>query len=72
MMCLPFLGPDGSRDDRYVRARPLGDCSDDGDVMCVSEGDGEMGFAVCDHGGWIDMGDVAPGTTCTAGEIVQA
>ncbi|KAK7713848.1 hypothetical protein SLS57_007353 [Botryosphaeria dothidea] len=76
MMCLPFervsnateKGP-SVRDDRYVRARPDGDCSKDGSVECV---DGGKGFWVCDHGGWVDMGAVANGTLCVGGGIVRA
>lgn len=85
MMCLPYLSPysnttdeygqqanveSGSyRDDRIVRARPDGDCDVDGSLQCT---DGGTQFLVCDHGGWVRMGAVAAGTTCTGGTIVGA
>ncbi|KAL1615962.1 hypothetical protein SLS56_011610 [Neofusicoccum ribis] len=79
MMCLPFARAPNStetaraggtvRDDRYVRARPNGDCATDGAVRCT---EGGKGFWVCDQGGWVDMGDVAEGTACVAGGIVRA
>lgn len=62
--------PEGMyRDDRYVRARPDGDCERDGAVMCT---DGGQGFSVCDQGGWVRMGSVAEGTVCRDGAIVEA
>jgi hypothetical protein len=62
--------PDGSyRDDRYVRSSALGRCTTHGDIRCVSEG---KAFEVCDNGGWVSMGSVAPGTSCVDGEIVPA
>ena len=83
MECLPYLSPYSSqtsqysqqgavpqryyRDDRIVRARPDGDCSDDGSILCT---DGGTMFDVCDHGGWVRMGPVAAGTTCENGQIV--
>lgn len=57
------------RDDRYVRARPDGDCDTDGSILCMSGG---SEFAVCDHGGWVRMGAVAAGTACRGGVIVSA
>lgn len=84
MECLPFLAPStGSsavaqqnnvpqgyhRDDRYVRARPDGDCATDGAILCMSGG---AEFAVCDQGGWVRMGAVAAGTVCRGGGIVGA
>ncbi|KAB2572571.1 putative endoglucanase protein [Lasiodiplodia theobromae] len=82
MMCLPFErvanateppnangGTWGVRDDRYVRARPNGDCSEEGVIRCT-EGGGE--FEMCDHGGWVGMGKVAKGTRCVDGGIVRA
>lgn len=85
MECLPFLSPySGStsqhaqqgnvrqgyyRDDRIVRARPDGDCNDDGSILCT---DGGTMFDICDHGGWVRMGPVAAGTTCQNGGIVAA
>ena len=64
------LTPDGSyRDDRIVRARPDGDCDDDGSIKCT---DGGQMFEVCDQGGWVDMGPVANGTTCSDGQIVAS
>ncbi|KAK5711371.1 hypothetical protein LTR17_018438 [Elasticomyces elasticus] len=85
MMCLPNLSPyssatdqDGQqamtpqgyyRDDRIVRARPDGDCSDDGSLQCTNDG---SSFDVCDQGGWVQMGPVASGTTCTNGQIVAS
>lgn len=85
MECLPFLSPYNSqtqqyaqqgsvaggsyRDDRIVRARPDGDCSVDGSLQCT---DGGTQFEVCDQGGWVRMGAVAAGTTCTDGKIVAA
>ena len=85
MECLPFLTPYSAsndqyaqqnkapqgyyRDDRYVRARPDGDCERDGATMCT---DGGQGFSVCDQGGWFRMGSVAEGTVCRDGAIVAA
>jgi hypothetical protein len=85
MECLPFLTPYSSsseqyaqqnkapqgycRDDRYVRARPDGDCDRDGATMCM---DGGQSFSVCDQGGWVRMGSVAEGTICQNGAIVEA
>ncbi|GAB7362558.1 hypothetical protein MBLNU230_g2875t1 [Neophaeotheca triangularis] len=54
------------RDDRYVRARPDGDCDVDGSLQCTNEG---TQFNVCDHGGWVRMGSVASGTICRNGGI---
>ena len=86
MECLPFLSPMSSaggtgqygqqpgspqgyyRDDRYVRARPDGSCNTDGALQC----NGEMGFWICDQGGWVDMGPLAAGTKCEDGEILAA
>jgi hypothetical protein len=56
------------RDDRYVRARPNGNCNTDGALQC----NGVMGFWICDQGGWVDMGSLAAGTRCEDGEIVMA
>ena len=62
------MAPDGYyRDDRIVRARPDGDCDDEGSIQCT--GGGQM-FDVCDQGGWVQMGVVANGTVCENGEIV--
>ncbi len=79
MMCLPYSaantadtlsnvsaggGPAGThREDKYVRAQPLGGCGSvaDGSMECLRGG---TGFAVCDQGGWVDMGAVAQGTVC--------
>lgn len=61
MECLPFLSPytdstsqqqDNSprgsyRDDRYIRARPDGDCDTNGSIRCTYEG---YQFDVCDQG----------------------
>ncbi|CAK4033560.1 Hypothetical predicted protein [Lecanosticta acicola] len=85
MMCLPWLSKytggnaqyaqqahvaRGSyRDDRVVRARPDGDCGSDGALRCT---DGGRAFEVCDQGGWVQMGSVAAGTTCSNGAIVAA
>jgi hypothetical protein len=85
MECLPFLTPYSAsneeyaqqnkaqqgyyRDDRYVRARSDGDCEPDGAVICT---DGGQGFSVCDLGGWVRMGNVAQGTTCQNGAIVES
>ena len=80
MACLPYWGQrpgkEGSdlvyRDDRYVRARPLGDCETNGSLRCADAGEGEgSGFWICDQGGWIDMGAVAKGTMCMDGEIMR-
>jgi hypothetical protein len=57
------------RDDRYVRASPLGRCKNNGQLKCVNDG---QAFQVCDNGGWIAMGNVAAGTKCEDGEIVTA
>lgn len=85
MECLPYISPYSNstsqyaqqadtptgyyRDDRYVRARPDGSCSDDGSIECANNG---TTFLVCDQGGWVDMGDVAAGTTCENGAIVAS
>lgn len=86
MECLPYLSPytnDTSqyaqqamapngyyRDDRVVRARPDGDCDDEGSIMCT---DGGQQFDVCDQGGWVEMGAVANGTMCVgSGHIVAS
>lgn len=57
------------RDDRIIRDRPLGDCDADGALTCTDEG---QGFAICDHGGLVDMGDVAQGTRCEDGRIIAS
>lgn len=99
MECLPFLSPytdqtdlqqsnspRGSyRDDRYIRARPDGDCALNGSIQCTYGG---YQFDVCDQGkpifldcyfqiranfvtgGWVQMGSVASGTVCRDGKIV--
>jgi hypothetical protein len=85
MECLPYLSPYSSstaqygqqgetsqgyyRDDRVVRARPDGDCSDEGAIQCTNGG---SSFDVCDQGGWVQMGPVAAGTTCQNGQIVAS
>ncbi|KAK4555680.1 hypothetical protein LTR86_007433 [Recurvomyces mirabilis] len=85
MECLPYLSPYSSqqsqyaqqamtptgyyRDDRYVRSRPDGDCSSDGALQCTNSG---TTFDICDQGGWVQMGSVAPGTTCQNGQIVAS
>lgn len=85
MECLPFLTPYSSatdqydqqsgaasgsyRDDRYIRERPDGDCDKDGSLKCSSGG---TQFLICDHGGWVNMGAVAAGTTCSNGKIVAS
>jgi len=84
MECLPYLSPYASstqqysqqgqvqqgsyRDDRVVRARPDGDCNNEGAIMCT---DGGQQFDVCDQGGWVQMGAVAAGTSCQGEEIVS-
>ncbi|KAI6825924.1 hypothetical protein KC315_g13266 [Hortaea werneckii] len=57
------------RDDRYVRARPDGDCNEEGSILCT---EGGSAFDVCDQGGWVPMGAVAEGTQCRNGEIVAS
>jgi hypothetical protein len=82
MACIPALAPlpDGIgqmagvplgdvREDQYGAARPLGSCSPDGSIECLRDG---TGWAMCDYGGWIDMGDVAPGTQCVNGDFVSS
>ena len=85
MECITYLSPYSSgtsqyaqqaltshgyyRDDRIVRARPDGDCDDPGSIKCIDDG---QQFEVCDQGGWVAMGPVAAGTTCSNGEIVPA
>jgi hypothetical protein len=85
MECLPFLAPYSAsseqyaqqnksprgyyRDDRYVRARPDGDCDTDGSLMCTDSG---KSYSVCDHGGWVRIGSVTDGTVCRDGAIVGA
>lgn len=44
-----------------------GPCDQDGALIC---GDGGNTFFLCDHGGLVDMGSVAGGTTCVDGAIV--
>lgn len=82
MQCITFLSPYSSdtsqhgqqgrtpqgyyRDDRIVRARPDGDCSQDGAIKCTSS----QTFEVCDQGGWVVMGQVASGASCEDGHIV--
>lgn len=64
------MTPTGSyRDDRIVRARPDGECSDEGSIMCTYS---RQMFDVCDQGGWVEMGAVANGTTCQNGAIVAS
>ena len=81
MLCLPYWAPPSSggnvndfyRDDRYVRARPMGDCSYNGALQCADAGGGMgSGFWICDQGGWIDMGRVAADGVCVDGEIQSA
>jgi hypothetical protein len=83
MECLPYLTPYSAsseqyaqqnkspqgyyRDDRYVRARPDGDCDRDSTFKCTNGG---QSFSVCDQGGWVDMGRVVQGTECKDGAIV--
>ncbi|KAI9696896.1 MAG: hypothetical protein M1820_007971 [Bogoriella megaspora] len=55
------------RDDRYIRSRPDGTCTGEGQIQCYTGGDG---FYVCDNGGLVDMGKVAAGTACHGGAIV--
>jgi hypothetical protein len=85
MECLPFLAPYSAsseqyaqqnkspqgyyRDDRYVRARPDGDCDTNGSLMCT---DGGKSYSVCDQSGWVRMGSVAGGMVCRDGAIVGA
>ncbi|KAK5119369.1 hypothetical protein LTR85_007725 [Meristemomyces frigidus] len=57
------------RDDRMVRARPDGDCSDQGAIICTYGG---QQFDICDQEGWVEMGAVANGTMCQNGEIVAS
>ena len=82
MECITFLSPYSGgtsqqgqqgltpksfyRDDRVVRARPDGDCSQDGAIKCTSS----QTFEVCDQGGWVDMGSVPAGQQCENGNIV--
>lgn len=64
------LTPNGYfRDDRVVRARPDGDCNDDGSIKCTDNGDQ---FELCDQGRWVEMGIVANGTTCSNGQIIAS
>ena len=42
-----------------------GSCPTDGAIVC----NGANAFYICDHGGLISMGPVAPGTTCVDGAI---
>lgn len=67
MMCLPSISLGGYRDDKYVAARPFGGCSPDGSIKCTVAG---LGYMVCDHGGWVDMGRLAVGTKCVNGNII--
>lgn len=85
MSCISFLSPYSSdnseyaqqaltpngyyRDDRIVRARPDGDCSSPGAILCRDSG---QQFDVCDQGGWVRMGPVAAGTVCQGGQIVAS
>ena len=81
MLCYPYWAPPSKggnprefyRDDRYVRARPFGECTFNGALQCTDAGYGMgSGFWICDHGGWIDMGRVAAGTVCVDGSIQGA
>jgi hypothetical protein len=82
MACIPALSvlPQGMaqqpgspsgyyRNDEYGQARPLGSCSPDGSIGCLRNGNGWM---ICDHGGWVDMGDVEAGTICENSGIIGA
>ncbi|KXT13640.1 hypothetical protein AC579_4982 [Pseudocercospora musae] len=85
MECLPVLAPYSSstdqyhqqsgvksgsyRDDRYIRERPDGDCDVDGSFKCTAGG---SQFSICDHEGWVAMGAVAAGTTCSNGKIIAS
>jgi hypothetical protein len=85
MECITFLSPYSSqtsrhpqqgltpngyfRDDRIVRARPDGDCDHNGSIKCTDNG---AMFEVCDQGGWVNMGSVASGTTCSNGAIIAS
>ena len=81
MLCQPYWAPPSNegnlmefyRDDRYVRARPFGECIYNGALQCADAGYGMgSGFWICDQGGWIDMGRVAKGTVCVDGNIKRA
>ncbi|KAG6986654.1 hypothetical protein G7Y79_00074g098510 [Physcia stellaris] len=52
-----------------IRADNEGNCSPDGSLQCGSDG---STFMVCDQGGLINFGSVAPGTKCENGAIVAA
>ena len=45
-----------------------GSCSPNGQISCK----GESAFYICDQGGLVDMGPVAPGTACLNGQIQRA
>ncbi|KAI9836754.1 MAG: hypothetical protein M1837_003242 [Sclerophora amabilis] len=66
--CLP--------ENRIGRARPDGDCTteEQGMIRCGAQGDGPEGssdmFLMCDDGGLVNMGAVAPGTLCVGGNII--
>ncbi|KAI9690989.1 MAG: hypothetical protein M1822_008609 [Bathelium mastoideum] len=57
------------RDDRYVLSEQYGDCGNEGTLQCYGKGNG---FYMCDQGGLIDMGAVAPGTNCENGAIIAS
>ncbi|KAL1297554.1 hypothetical protein AAFC00_006122 [Neodothiora populina] len=54
------------RDDRIAASQPYGSCTSDGAIQCS----GSDQFLMCDHGGWVMMGSVAAGTTCSNDKIV--
>jgi hypothetical protein len=51
------------RDGKIQRAGERGgeECKPDGSKKCLAGG---IKWAICDHGVWVDMGDVAKGTKC--------
>jgi hypothetical protein len=44
-----------------------GPCTPNGQIFC----NGSNAFYMCDQGGLIDMGPIAPGTVCSSGEITR-
>jgi hypothetical protein len=59
MMCVN--GPNGAQ----IERQNAGPCTPNGQIFCH----GSNAFYMCDQGGLIDMGPVAPGTQCSNGQI---
>jgi hypothetical protein len=51
--------------DGQIIRQNAGPCTPNGQLLC----NGENAFYLCDQGGLVDMGPVAPGTACRNGVI---